>query len=122
MNLETPKQTHFAAFPLFQVVKRSQRRAMEQEYKRLSLKTAEIEVLFAKDVHDPIMPYQMAYKIRLAQYIKKCEFIQQAFSPKYIVMNPNYFKEMYGIENKMVKPRSLFNDINELIRQRLWFM
>lgn len=118
-------QKHYPVFPLLRGDNRKEKRAMMNEFKRYSLKTAEIEQGFADFLFDKFwgtLTYDQIFKTYMGEYIERCKYIQDKLHPKYIVMNPEYFKEVYGVEYKMIKPSSVLHDINELIRQRLWFM
>jgi len=114
---------HFMAFPLFQPKNRKELRMIKHEYERLSLKLAEIEAAFCREVLNEVTrPYSLSYKIWLDQYIKKCEEIHKKLRPKYIVLNPSYFQEVYSTEPRQIDGSGFSLAITDLVRSKLWFM
>lgn len=118
------KETSYPAFPLYQPNVRKAKRAMEHEFNSLTLKTAEIEALFCKYWNEDFghFDYDHLYKMHLDIYIKRVDEIMKRSKPKHIVLNQHYFKEMYEVEPKMIKPCSLCFAFREFLRYKFWWV
>ncbi len=118
------QQKHYPVFPLLRGSNRKEKRRMMVEFKRFALKTAVIEELFAEWINNKPwrnLTYDDLYKTYLGLYIDTCENIQNNLKPKYIVMNPQYFKEMYSTEFKFNESGEMAHFLHEWIRQRLGY-
>ena len=112
----------YPAYPLYRADNRKMKRAMTHEFNRLTLKTAEVEALFGSAVFwdAPNMTYDDFYKTYLGLYIEKLDYINRKLKPKYITLNPEYFKQMYAPEEDMITPVPWVSHVSEIVRQWLW--
>ena len=107
------EQLNYPAFPRLRGDNRKEKRAMIKEFDRLTIKTGRVEAIFADRVFkDTYWDYEELYLAHLEVYIKTLKSMR----PKFIVMNSNYFKDMYKSDIVEYTGGSFIHNLHELIR------